>query len=364
MTEKSKSTQTEYDSPWKEALEEYFADCLLLLFPKVHADIDWSKGYAFLDKELQKVTRQSTITERFVDKLARVYRKSGESRWVLIHIDVQSQRERDFAKRMYVYYYRLFDRYDQDVATFAIYADESKKWRPDHYERELWETKLRFDFSTVKLLDYEAADLEASDNPFATVVLAHLRTKATHNQAEARYKMKFRLTRMLYEKEYSKEKILSLYRYIDWIMALPPEMEEKLTAELTVYEEARKMTYVTNAERIGYQRGMQRGMQQGIQQGIQQGMQQGLLRGIGLGLKLKFGVDGLRILSEIDKIEDLSLLNAVHEALPEVETLSELQRIYQTPPAAPADAPAQLHQTAAPYAAKTPPAPLREAEED
>ena len=173
--------------------------------------------------------------------------------------------------------------------------------------------------------------------------------------------MKFRLTRMLYEKEYSKEKILSLYRYIDWMMALPPEMEEKLTAELTVYEEARKMTYVTNAERIGYQRGMQRGMQQGIQQGIQQGMQQGLLRGIGLGLKLKFGVDGLRILPEIDKIEDLSLLNAVHEALPEVETLSELQRIYRTPPA---DAPAQLHQTAAPYAAETSPADLREAEED
>jgi len=321
LTMTKKPEQTEYDNPWKEAIEEYFAECLLFFFPQVHADIDWSQGYTFLDKELQKVTRQSIITDRRVDKLAQVYRKSGESRWVLIHLDVQSQRESDFAKRMYVYYYRIFDRYDRDIAAFAIYADESKQWRPTHYKKELWETKLRFDFSTVKLLDYEMSDLEASDNPFAVVVLAHLQTKATHNQIEARYKLKFRLTRMLYERGYGKEKILSLYRYIDWLMALPPELEEKLTEELTVYEEARKMTYVTNAERIGFRRG--------LQQGIQQERLHSLLSGIELGLELKFGLDGLRILPEISKIEDMDVLRAIQKGLKMANTPTELRRIYQ-----------------------------------
>jgi hypothetical protein len=34
----------DYDSPWKEALEVYFPAFLLLLFPRTHADIDWSRG--------------------------------------------------------------------------------------------------------------------------------------------------------------------------------------------------------------------------------------------------------------------------------------------------------------------------------
>jgi len=66
----NKKTQTEYDSPWKDAIEEYFADCIRFFFPQVYADIDWSKGYTFLDKELQKVVRRSTITRHYVDKLA------------------------------------------------------------------------------------------------------------------------------------------------------------------------------------------------------------------------------------------------------------------------------------------------------
>ncbi len=53
----------QYDSPWKEAIEEYFQECLAFFFPKIHADIDWAAGYQFLDKELEKVVRQAIVTE-------------------------------------------------------------------------------------------------------------------------------------------------------------------------------------------------------------------------------------------------------------------------------------------------------------
>lgn len=46
-------THRDDDSPRKEALERDFPDFLALLFPPIHAAIDWSKGHAFLDKELQ-----------------------------------------------------------------------------------------------------------------------------------------------------------------------------------------------------------------------------------------------------------------------------------------------------------------------
>jgi hypothetical protein len=101
---------TDFDSPWKEALEHYFPQFMSFFFPLAHADIDWARGYEFLDKELQQVVRDAELGRRLVDKLARVYARDGEEDWVLVHVEVQGQPEAAFAKRMYVYNYRLYDR--------------------------------------------------------------------------------------------------------------------------------------------------------------------------------------------------------------------------------------------------------------
>jgi hypothetical protein len=50
-----KNPQTEYDSPWKQILQLYFKDFMLFFFPQAHSEIDWSRGFEFLDKELQQV---------------------------------------------------------------------------------------------------------------------------------------------------------------------------------------------------------------------------------------------------------------------------------------------------------------------
>jgi hypothetical protein len=41
-----------------------------------------------------------------LDKLVQVWRKNGEEAWVLVHIEVQSQKETGFAERMYLYHLR------------------------------------------------------------------------------------------------------------------------------------------------------------------------------------------------------------------------------------------------------------------
>ena len=101
------STQpTDYDSPWKEALERYFQEFMAFFFPQAHADIDWSLGYEFLDKELQQVVREAETGRQLVDKLVKVWHTEGTEKtetWLLIHIEVQGQRDANFAKRMYVY---------------------------------------------------------------------------------------------------------------------------------------------------------------------------------------------------------------------------------------------------------------------
>ncbi|MDM8531992.1 hypothetical protein QUF63_12540 [Anaerolineales bacterium HSG25] len=252
-----KKPDDQYDSPWKKAIEEYLAECLTFFFPHIYNDIDWRQGYEFLDKELEKAARQAVVTEQYVDKLVRVHRKSGEESWVLIHIDVQSQHETEFAKRMYHYNYRLYDRYNHPVATLAIYGDESKTWQPSTFKRELWGCESQFKFPSVKLMDYNIDELEQSDNPFAIVVLAHRHTKATKHQHQTRYNLRWRLTRMLYERGYDREQIISLYLYIEWMMALPKGLEAQFNEALVQFEEEQRMGYVLYAVRKGIEEKVQ-----------------------------------------------------------------------------------------------------------
>jgi hypothetical protein len=71
---------TDYDSPWKEALDACFEPFLALLFPEVHVQIDWSRGYESLDKEFQQVVREAEVGRRYVDKLVKVWTKDGVGR--------------------------------------------------------------------------------------------------------------------------------------------------------------------------------------------------------------------------------------------------------------------------------------------
>ena len=61
--------RSDYDSPWKEVLEIYFEQFVQFFFTNAHADIDWQRGYEFLDKELQKVVHDSSLGRRYGDKL-------------------------------------------------------------------------------------------------------------------------------------------------------------------------------------------------------------------------------------------------------------------------------------------------------
>ncbi|MEI6070111.1 MAG: hypothetical protein WCP96_22505 [Methylococcaceae bacterium] len=97
----------DYDSPWKEAVEHYFPEFMAFYFPEANAGIDWSKEPIFLDQELRAVVQDAELGKRFVDKLVRVTLKNGDEDWIYIHIEVQGARQADFAKRMFVYNYRI-----------------------------------------------------------------------------------------------------------------------------------------------------------------------------------------------------------------------------------------------------------------
>jgi Domain of unknown function (DUF4351) len=183
---------------------------------------------------------------------------------IVLHIEVQSQQEAIFPKRMLFYNYRLEDRYNYPIVSLAILGDDSPHWRPNQYQSSQWGCSIHFEFPMVKLLDYKDdwEALENNENPFAIVTMAHLKTKETHDDPESRKAWKFRLTTMLYERGYKKQDILSMYNFLDFMMTLPESLSQQFDTELEAFEETKKMKYVTTIERRAEARGLKIGQDQ------------------------------------------------------------------------------------------------------
>ncbi len=206
----------DYDSPWKDLLDRFFEEYMAFFFPAAHAQIDWTSGFEFLDKELQKITADAAIGRRAVDKLVKVRLKTGPNIVAIIHNEVQGEREPDFEERIYVYHFRISDRFNERVATFVTLTDDNRSWRPSRFIYELLGTKVTLVFSVVKLLDYRGK---------------------------------------WYERGYDERTIIDLFRFLDWLMFLPGELQRTYRNEVERYEEEKKMPYVTTIERMGIEQG-------------------------------------------------------------------------------------------------------------
>jgi hypothetical protein len=279
----------DYDSPWKEAIEHYFPEFMALYFSEAYAAIDWSKGYHFLDQELRTIVPEAKTRKQVVDKLVQVQLLDGKESWLYIHIEVQGNRESGFPKRLFIYNYRTYDKYDKAVASFVILADSDPTWRPSSYSYEFVGCKMTFAFETVKLLDFEPRmeELLASDNVFGLITAAHLLTQKTKNKVKQRYEAKLLLMQLLLQRQWEQARIDELLRLIDWFLRLPKELRQKLKIEIHKMEEAKKMKYVTSFERdakeegivIGIEKGREIGVLEGMEKGKAEGLEEGLMQG-------------------------------------------------------------------------------------
>lgn len=234
--------RADYDSPWKEIIERYFPEFIAFFFPQIYAAVDWTQRPQFLDKELQKVIRKAKTGRGYVDKLVKVWLKDGTDAWLLIHIEVQSQVEASFAERMYIYNYRVYDLHRHQVISLAVLADDEPSWRPQGYGYALLGFRLGIEFPTVKLLDYAAqwSALETSRNPFAVVVMAHLKALETRRSPKSRLRWKIEIIKGLYATGWSRADIWELFRFLDWIMELPDRYELQFERALKELEETKK----------------------------------------------------------------------------------------------------------------------------
>jgi hypothetical protein len=260
------------DSPWKTILRAYFPEAIAFFFPHIADSIlfqrgfanDWSVPPEFLDKEFQQLSPNAAIGKRYADQLVKVYLKGGESLMLLLHLEIQARKEVIFEDRMLIYAIRIFDLFQQLPCSLAILCDSNATWRPKEKILATQGSRLIFEFTAVKLLDYQAqwADLEASMNPFATVVMAHLKAQQTKSKAEERKTWKIELMRGLYQKGYNRGQIVELFKFVDWLIVLPAKLEESFWIDLKILEEETKMPFITSVEKIGYKRGQKEAIEE------------------------------------------------------------------------------------------------------
>ena len=267
------------DSLWKAILEDLFAEFLQFFFPNANEIFDMEKGFEFLDKELEQIfpMQEDDFSPKYVDKLVKVFTREGLEQWILIHIEVQGSTDATFGHRMFQYFYRIYDKYQHPITSFAILTDTNKNFRPQYYEQSYLGTSFRYNFNLYKVLDQNEAELLESNNPFAMVILTVLVALKKGKQSEDElFTEKIALAKRLLSKQFSKEHIRAIMNFLKlYIRFGNTENTLNFDNQIAILTDKTKKTMgieefaLDRAERIGEKKGIEKGMEKGIEKGME-----------------------------------------------------------------------------------------------
>jgi len=325
----------DFDNTWKDILDEFLPLFMKLFFPAVYQDIDWDRKYESLEQELRRILPEAEVGKRFVDKLIKVYRKNGDEVCVYIHIEVQSQPDKDMPKRVYIYNSILFIRYQKPIMSLVVLGNDNPNWKPGCFEYEIWGSRVRLDFQSIKLLDYSGreAELYQSGNPFAIFVIAHLKTLETKSNPNLRLDYKEQIVKELLEQGLSNQEIYLFFKFVDTMMALPKELELVFLDNIHAYQEEKKMPTIAPFEQIAMEKGREKGKAEGREEGREEGRAEGNLIEAQATLidilEALFGELPSSLIEAIHHLEDISLLRRLRRQVLTMKSLAEFERVLQ-----------------------------------
>jgi len=240
------TAKTNYDLAWKIAINEYFEDFIFFFLPSFHEDMDWTEEPPqYINRKLTKFG-EPPDAEPDSDSVYQLYRARFFDQEIspsLLHIQLQNQYDVNFESQMYICFVRAYDLQFRGVdintvISIAILGDDNPDWRPDKYEYSVAGYGTSLTFGIIKIIDYESRwdELESSNNPFAIIVMAHLRTLSTDGNLAERANWKWRITQKLFERNFTNEQILKLFKIINFLMVLPNELQSELVAKVNRLE--------------------------------------------------------------------------------------------------------------------------------
>ncbi len=233
---KKTTPQANFDARWKEIilyLHQYF---ILKFFPGLYERIDFCKGVRSLDKELQKIFADWVKKGyRNADLLLEYHLLGGGIQLVLIHAEIQHIFDILLPKRMFVSFYRIFDKNpDTPVTAIALYTGENVPAVYNKYVYEFAGVKNEYTFNTFLVREQQEADLLKSENPIDLAILAGLYALQTKDDVQQALIFKKKLARLCFEKGYEKEMIRHLITFVSYLIALPEP--EDMEYQKTIFD--------------------------------------------------------------------------------------------------------------------------------
>ncbi|GAB3804305.1 hypothetical protein [Virgibacillus kimchii] len=109
-----------YDAAWKNIIEKLFKEFVQFFAPELYTQISFAEEPEFLKQELHKIIIKNLEGTNYSDQIVKVSLKNGTEKWDLIHVEVQDEVTKDFSKRMFRYFYRIFDKFDHEIYAIAL----------------------------------------------------------------------------------------------------------------------------------------------------------------------------------------------------------------------------------------------------
>ena len=89
------------------------------------------------------------------------------------------------------------------------------------------------------------------------------------------------MIRLLYERNWPRERIVVLFNVLDWMMSLPDAMNDQVWQDIEAFEGSQGMRYISSVEKIGLRKGFEKGITKGIEKGRGQMLRDQLIHRFG-----------------------------------------------------------------------------------
>jgi hypothetical protein len=185
---------------------------------------------------------------------------------------VQGSNEKEFARRMFEYYTRLFNKYGRPVAAIAIFTGRGKKMPAMYEDRCLW-TRVQYEYKTLNIADYPDEDLKAGVNPFAAVLLVAKEVLLSgrgmeEERDEVLLEQKLLMVRLLKDKMavFGKKKTVAILIFLtQYVIFKKPETIRKFMEQRDqILGEKNTMGIVEQLVQIERQEGVEEGLEQAV----------------------------------------------------------------------------------------------------
>ncbi|XID93273.1 Rpn family recombination-promoting nuclease/putative transposase [Paenibacillaceae bacterium WGS1546] len=268
--------QTPHDEAFKKLLQTFFAEFIELFFPELDVLLDHSHTRLLMQEQLVDIVGEEA---KILDLLLETRYKALDA-YILVHMEPQSSRQKDFPERMFIYFGRLFERHRKEhrlIIPIAIFTADEGKEEPDTFAMSIPGHEIvRFRYLKVELRQHHWKRFVDSENPVAAALLA----KMGYNEKDKK-EMRLAYLRMILRlgRKLDDARMALLMSVADLYFQPDREQDERMLRELMddYPEEGEAIMELMPAwKRWGYEEGVEEGLLKGKEVGKAEGKAEGM----------------------------------------------------------------------------------------